>query len=98
MFQNNGSASRQTLMRRVQMYQFAVLEAALFLDSYPDNQEALQYHNKYDQLLQEAKAEYVKRFGALEHSASQNEMRWNWVDDPWPWDLAANSDTAQKEE
>jgi spore coat protein JB len=94
MAQNSG---RQTLLRRVQMYEFAVVEAGMFLDSHPENQQALNYHNKYSQLLRDAKAEYCKRFGPLEQSTGEKLDRWNWVDDPWPWDPAANSDIEEGE-
>lgn len=47
------------------MYEFALVEANLFLDSHPDDQEALKYYSKYAGLLQEAKAAYEKQFGSL---------------------------------
>ena len=46
------NSTRQTLMKRVQMYEFALVEANLFLDSHPDDQEALKYYSKYAGLLQ----------------------------------------------
>ncbi len=96
MLQNNGT--RQSLMKRVQMYEFALVEAGLFLDTHPNDQQALQYHSKYSKLLQDAKAEYVKRFGELEPQAPEGATRWDWVDNPWPWDLEANMDTTEKGE
>ena len=57
---------RQVLMKRIQMCEFALIEAGLFLDSHPDDQQALKYYSKHQQLLDQAKAEYVKQFGALE--------------------------------
>ena len=78
---------RQVLMKRIQMCEFALIEAGLFLDSHPDDQQALKYYSKHQQLLDQAKAEYVKQFGALEPTVMEGDTRWNWVDDPWPWDL-----------
>lgn len=34
---------RETLLHNVQMYDFALLEAALYLDSHPQNADALAY-------------------------------------------------------
>ena len=56
---------RRTLLDRVQMYEFAVIEANLYLDTHPQDQDALKYHDKYANLLEQAKAEYEKQFGAL---------------------------------
>ena len=49
---------RRTLLDRVQMYEFAVIEANLYLDTHPQDQDALKYHDKYANLLELAKAEY----------------------------------------
>ena len=54
---------RQVLMKRIQMCEYALIEAGLFLDSLPDDQQALKYYSKHQQLLDQAKAEYVKQFG-----------------------------------
>ena len=42
---------RRTLLDRVQMYEFAVIEANLYLDTHPQDQDALKYHDKYDYLI-----------------------------------------------
>ena len=86
---------RQVLMKRIQMCEFALIEAGLFLDSHPDDQQALKYYSKHQQLLDQAKAEYVKQFGALEPTVLEGDTRWNWVDDPWPWDLEHNQSAAE---
>ncbi len=86
------SNTRQTLMKKVQMYEFALVEANLFLDTHPQDKDALQYYNKYAKLLQEAKAAYEKQFGSLTPMAADGATRWSWVDDPWPWDLQANTE------
>ena len=82
---------REKLLKRVQMYQFAVTDAALFLDTHPDCAQALAYYNKYKKLLEEAKNAYEKAFGPLEICSDENTARWAWVDGPFPWELAANS-------
>ena len=83
---------RRTLLDRVQMYEFAVIEANLYLDTHPQDQDALKYHDKYANLLEQAKAEYEKQFGALNPMKANNSARWSWVDDPWPWDLNADQE------
>ena len=63
---------RRTLLDRVQMYEFAVIEANLYLDTHPQDQDALKYHDKYANLLEQAKAEYEKQFGALNPMKANN--------------------------
>ena len=81
---------REKLLKNVQMYQFAVTDAALFLDTHPDCAQALGYYNKYKKLLSEAKSAYEQAFGPLEICSEQNNSRWEWVDGPFPWELNAN--------
>ena len=74
---------REKLLKRVQMYQFAVTDAALFLDTHPDCAQALAYYNKYKKLLEEAKNAYEKAFGPLEICSagfgSTGRFRGNWL-------------------
>ncbi len=82
--------NREKLLKSVQQYSFAMLEAALFLDTHPDCADALAYYNKYKKLWQEAKAEYESKYGPLTVSSDANNSRWQWSKGPWPWELAAN--------
>ncbi len=81
---------RQKLLKKVQMYSFAVTDAALFLDTHPDCAEALAYYNKYKKLCEEAKKQYEQAYGPLCIESEQNDARWAWVDSPFPWELSAN--------
>lgn len=77
---------RQRLLKRVQMYSFAVTDAALFLDTHPDNASALAYYNKYKKLYKEAADEFEAKYGPLTIMSERNNESWTWVNDPWPWE------------
>ncbi len=81
---------RSKLLKKVQMYSFAVTDASLFLDTHPDCAEALAFFNKYRKLYDEAKAEFERQYGPLEICSEQNAARWEWTDGPFPWELSAN--------
>lgn len=81
---------RQKLLKKVQMYSFAVTDAALFLDTHPDCTEALAYYNKYKKLCREAKEQYEAAYGPLDIDSEQNNTRWAWVEGPFPWEACAN--------
>ena len=42
----NNIPSRQRLMKQIQVYSFAVYDALLYLDAYPESKEALEFYNK----------------------------------------------------
>lgn len=81
---------REKLMQQVRMYNFALIEAALFLDSHPKNAAALAYHRKNQAKYDEAVAAYEMKFGPLSNLRTQDGNEWHWIDDPWPWEGADN--------
>lgn len=77
---------REMLLKRIQICDFALNDTALFLDNNPDNEMALGYYKKYNDIRNQAAAEYVNKYGPLTHSDYDGGERWKWVDDtPWPW-------------
>ena len=76
---------RQVLLNRVQVCDFVLLETALFLDSHPDDQQALAHYRKHLEMRKAAAAAYVEQFGPLCQADLGDGARWDWVDGPWPW-------------
>lgn len=84
---------KHQLMNDIRMYSFAVLEAALYLDTHPRSRCALEYYEKYNTLLEDAKAEYEASYGPLTIFGGTSPECWSWVESPWPWEYDANSRT-----
>lgn len=56
---------KATLMKRINMLSFAVDEAVLFLDTHPEDREALRYYHEMNAQRQKAVAEYTAEYGPL---------------------------------
>lgn len=69
--------------------QFAAWELHLFLDTHPDNTEALMKQQDYTEKANVLIAEYEANYGPLRTSGTQTD-RWAWVNDPWPWETEGN--------
>jgi len=82
----NNNTSREVLLHRVQICDFVLQEVALFLDSHPNNQEALEHFRKYCALQKAAKDEYTQKYGPLTRADAACGDRWTWVDNPGPWE------------
>ncbi|MDR2983144.1 MAG: spore coat protein CotJB [Puniceicoccales bacterium] len=76
---------RTMLLRRIQICDFAMNDAALFLDVNPNDQMALGYFKKYNDMRKQAADEYISKYGPLAHADYDGGERWKWVDSPWPW-------------
>ena len=82
----NAGASRQQLMKQVMLYGFACVDASLYLDTHPDDAEALAYFKEHDRIYREAVEEYSRNYGPLTLSHAHHcGSSWNWVNQPWPW-------------
>lgn len=80
-------SDREMLLKRLQICDFALNDAALFLDNNPEDATALQYYQKYQALKEKALSEYVGKYGPVSHSDYDGGPRWKWVDNPWPWQM-----------
>ena len=78
---------RETMLRNLSAQQFAAWETGLFLDTHPACSEALKAHREYVHAAEKAKEEYNEKFGMLTHKCPHGDEKWQWVCDPWPWDL-----------
>lgn len=74
------------LMKRLQICEFVLTEVGLFLDTHPDNKDALEHYNKYLEKRNETLDEYTKQFGTVDRTRLHDQARWDWVDNPWPWE------------
>ena len=61
---------------------FMAWELRLYLDTHPDDEKALAAYNQVCAKLDSCA-------GACNTQGDTSE-RWNWVDDPWPWQTEAN--------
>ena len=79
-----------TPLSEVQVLAFAVQELALYLDTHPEDTEALELYRQYQQLYQKVSQAYEREIRPLNHAAPGQGDTYAWLDDPWPWEYAAN--------
>ena len=78
--------NRRELFEYINQISFAVDDVKLFLDTYPENQKALDYFQKYKEKRIEALKEYAEVYGPLTvDTVSENSDCWSWINEPWPW-------------
>ena len=82
---------RENLLKRLTMLDFMAVDMQLFLDTHPDDTNAIA---KYNSIIREAdnlRAQYEKSVGPLfsfrSYSPTENFL---WVDNPWPWENKFN--------
>lgn len=76
----------------LQALSFAIQELALYLDTHRDDQEALELYQQYQQMQHNCMQNYAEKHGPLSHNAPSSGKQYRWLDDPWPWEYAANKE------
>ncbi len=79
-------SERMTLLNKIQAYAFAAYDWNLYLDTHPDDKEAIMMFRKMVDKAEGLKMEYQSKYGPLTAAASKNTERWDWLDNPWPWE------------
>ncbi|MBO4406938.1 MAG: spore coat protein CotJB [Clostridia bacterium] len=77
---------KERLLAAFRIAFFKRTEANLFLDTHPEDREALRYFRDADRELLEAKEAYERRFGPLSPDGeSVRDGKFIWIAAPWPW-------------
>lgn len=82
----NPTNEREAMLAQWQQYNFALVDLNLYLDTHPNDQEALNLFNKYQNIKKQIADKYEKKYGPLTISGEISNSSWNWVDNPWPWE------------
>ena len=78
-----------TPMANLQMVGFAIQELALYLDTHRDDREALEQYRAYQQMYRKlTESQGI----TLTHTSPGMGDNYDWLDDPWPWEFAANKE------
>ncbi len=76
------------LMEQLQTIDFVLVELTLYLDTHPDDVEALNQFNHFSKNRKQVKKAFESQFGPLlQYGNSYSDCPWNWKDAPWPWQV-----------
>ena len=76
----------------LQTLAFVIQELALYLDTHPNDCEALELYQNYQKIYHQNMMEFTEKKGPLNHGHPTKSDRYCWLDDPWPWEFAANQE------
>lgn len=76
----------------MQAMHFALNELALYLDTHPEDKEALELYRQYQKLLHNGTMDYSQNCMPMTHTMPVDHKTYTWLDEPWPWEYAANKE------
>ena len=83
---------REELLKQITILDFMATDLHLFLNTHPDDAEALKVFNETVAQSKQARKEYEHHFGPLTsyRSADTAGKGWRWNNCPWPWERDFN--------
>ncbi len=81
---------KDELLYKIQIYNFAIRDLSLYLDLHSDDREKVKLFIQYNNELNELKKSFNGLYSPLCINEVNNENKWTWIDNPWPWDKGGN--------
>jgi len=84
---NKINQSRDSLMKWIHMASFSAYDMALYLDTHPEDEAALEYYLNYVKMRKQAVRDFSQNFYPLTmDEAAGCTKSWEWGDAPLPWE------------
>lgn len=75
-------------LEEIQAIDFVLVELNLYLDTHPQDFEAIKQYNETSLKSMELKHNFEQQFGPLMHfGKSYSSYPWAWNETPWPWQV-----------
>jgi spore coat protein JB len=76
------------LMEELQAVDFVLVDLTLYLDTHPEDQQAIIQYNNFAKARKQLKRKIESIYGPLQqYGNSYVGYPWNWDDGPWPWQM-----------
>lgn len=86
----NVPMNQQQLFSWINEISFVVNDIILYLDTHPEDEEAMNYFNHYSEMRNKALKTYEEHYGPLTiDTAAPASGNWYWATQKWPWEGGA---------
>jgi spore coat protein JB len=82
--------NRDEMLKALSAMDFYAVDMALYLDTHPDDNEALARYNAIVREANTLRQSYEQQFGPMYSYRSTSAAPWQWINDPWPWHAQFN--------
>ncbi len=91
--------TQDNMLTKLMELDFISLDLGLFLNTHPDNREAIDSYNQVITAADALRLKFEEAYGPLcsFRSYAADTQKWEWIDNPWPWQKEANISLAGKE-
>lgn len=76
---------QQAMLEEIMALDFAALDLQLFLNTHPQDVQALMYFANLVAKENMLTCEYESKYGPLTANSAVRRAPWQWINSPWPW-------------
>ena len=81
------SMTRAEQVRKIQELCFACVDMNLYLDTHPNDRNAVKLYQDYLRNAKQIMNKYESMYGPLTlYSSDIKQTNWEWIRAPWPWE------------
>ena len=84
---NTSNPYNGTPLGELMALKFAIKELNLYLDTHTCDNDAFDMLKELIELYNEGYKKYVKEYGPVKIDDLVNSEKYDWLDDPWPWEF-----------
>lgn len=77
---------QEELLLEIMVLSFAINDLNLYLDLHPTDESMLKKFKDLTEKAYSKEMEYVKCYGPLEVMDSESLSKFEWINNPWPWE------------
>ena len=77
--------TKNEMLMQIMQLEFYLIDLGLFLNTHPEDSDAVNMFNDYQAELKQLRQKYEKEVGPLSLGTTMKD-RWNWTLNPWPWE------------
>lgn len=88
--------NKKDFLKEITAVDFSLIDLHLYLNTHPNDRNALMTYNSLVTKARILKQDYEKLFGPLSYGC-YSQYPWQWINEPWPWECAANFELCEEE-
>lgn len=78
--------NQQTMLNDIGIIDFTLVDLMLFLDTHPDDKEAMEYFNHYAKIKDKMVKDFSMMYYPLTKDLAESTTEWRWSAAPLPWE------------
>ena len=78
--------NKEQLLNDIGIVDFVLTELTLYLDTHPQDRNAMEYFNHYNRIKQQMVREFSQKYFPLNTNFAESNKEWRWDMAPLPWE------------